>query len=103
MEYFENAVNKAKDVFDVAISKTDKLVKRQKLNFEIASLKNKRSKDLEKLGVIYFKSLNGYEADGDMVNSLAESVKEKNKLIKEMREEIERYEDLEESVEEDDE
>ena len=103
MDYFDSAITKAKDVFDVAISKTDKIVSTQKYNLEIASLKHKRSKDLENLGVIYFKSLNGVVTDEEETKVLTDSIKEKNKKIKELREELERLNSLEESVEENEE
>lgn len=100
MDYFDNAMNKAKDVFDVACKKTDEIVTIQKLKFEIASLKHKRSKDLENLGKIYFKSLNGAETEDGEVEILVESIKEKNRKIKEMRQEIENAKSDDENEEE---
>lgn len=89
MDFFDNAFNKAKDVFDVAYRKTDEIVTTQKQRFEIATLKRKRNEDLVKLGKIYFKLISDTNIDDDDTLILIEKIKEKNNKIKELREEIE--------------
>ena len=89
MDFFDNALNKAKDAFDIAVRKSDEVVTVQKLKFEVASIKKKRSDDLEKLGIIYFKMLSNSEIEDDETRALVESVKEKNLKIKELRADIE--------------
>jgi len=89
MDFFDNAFNKAKDVFDVAYRKTDEIVTTQKQRFEIATLKRKRNEDLVELGKIYFKLISDTNIDDDDTLILMEKIKEKNNKIKELREEIE--------------
>ena len=89
MDFFDNAITKAKDAFDVACRKTDEIVTTQKQKFDIASLKKRRSEDLEKLGVIYFKLISETEIEDTETLLLVEEIKEKNNKIKELRAEIE--------------
>lgn len=88
MDFFDNAFSKAKDAFDVAVRKTDEVVTVQKLKFEVASLKRKRSTDLENLGIIYFKMLSNTEIEDEETLALVEGIKEKNLKIMELRAEI---------------
>ncbi len=89
MDFFDNAISKAKDAFDVACRKTDEIVTTQKQKFDIATLKRRRSEDLEKLGMIYFKLISKTEIEDTETLLLVEAIKEKNNKIKELRAEIE--------------
>ncbi len=89
MDFFDNALNKAKDAFDIARHKTDEVFSTQKQKFDIASLKRKRSGDFEELGIIYFKMIKDSEIEDDVTFALVESIKEKNAKIRQLREEIE--------------
>ncbi len=88
MEFFDNALNKAKDALDITRRKTDEIVTIQKLKFDIASTKRKRSYELEKLGVIYFKMIQNEDIEDEEILSLVEGIKEKTLKIKELRYEI---------------
>ena len=57
MDFFDNAVSKAKDVFDVACKKTEEVVTTGKQKLDIATLENKMTKDFEALGRIYFEQI----------------------------------------------
>ena len=50
MDFFDDAVNKAKEALDVACKKTNEVVTTQKQRFDIASLEAKRTRDFEALG-----------------------------------------------------
>ncbi len=89
MDFFDNALNKAKDAIDIACSKTDKIVTEQKQKFDIAALKKKRKVDFENLGKIYYKKECGEEVSEDDIKSLIDKITDKNKKIKELRDEIE--------------
>ncbi len=88
MDFIDNAVVKAKEVFDVAYKKTSEVVNTQKQKFDIASLENKRAKDFEKIGKIYFEAINDTEIEDESLKELVNSVKEKNRLIEELRSEV---------------
>lgn len=95
MDFFDNAINKAKDVFDFAYRKTDEIVTVQKQKFDIATLKRKRNEDFEKLGKIYFKLISDNEIEDTETLILVEEIKQKNEKIKELRAEIEAAKEIE--------
>lgn len=88
MDFFDNAVNKAKEVFDVAYKKTNEVVNTQKQKFDIASVENKRAKDYEALGMLYFNMIKDSDNLDDAVKSIVEEIKIKNEKIAELRGEI---------------
>ena len=88
MEFFENAVSKAKEVFDVACKKTGEVVSVQKQKIDIATIENKRNKDFLALGKLYFKNIKDTEIEDEEIASLVASIKEKNEQIKQINEEI---------------
>ena len=57
MGLFEDAVVKAKDVFDVAAKKTNDVVSLQKLKFKVSQVNSQLSKDFETLGRLYFEKV----------------------------------------------
>ena len=88
MDFFDNAVNKAKEVFDVAYKKTNEVVSAQKQKFDVASVENKRAKDFEALGMLYFDIIKDSDIENSEVKNIVEEIKAKNEKIKALREEI---------------
>ena len=88
MEFFDNAVSKAKEAFDIACKKTNEVVSTQKQKFDIASIENKRSKDYEQLGKLYFEAVKNTEIENKEVLDLVNAIKEKNEKINELNNEI---------------
>ncbi len=88
MDFFDNAVIKAKEAIDVACKKTNEVVNTGKNKFDIASLENKRLKDYEKLGEIYFNLIKDTENLDPKTQALVDSVLLKNKQISELKEQI---------------
>lgn len=88
MDFFDNAVNKAKEVFDVACKKTNEVVTTQKQKFDIATIENKRNKDFEALGKLYFEAVKDTEIEDTAINMIVTKIKEKNELIKQINEEM---------------
>jgi hypothetical protein len=89
MDIIDNAVSKAKEAFDFACEKTGEVVKTQKQKFDIASLKNKRNKDFEALGKLYYKIIKDTETDNEEISLLISAIKEKSEAIKEIKAEME--------------
>ncbi len=87
MEFFENAVGKAKDIFDVACKKTEEAVAKGKQNLDIAALENKLAKDYEKLGKLYFGELKDTEVEGEAL-ALKNAITEKLAKIEEIKAEM---------------
>ena len=88
MDFFDEALNKAKEAFDIARNKTTEVVHTGKQRLDIASIENKRSKDYETLGRIYFNSIKDSEIEDDEIRALVEDIKLKTQKITELREEI---------------
>ncbi len=88
MDFFDDVVTKAKEAFDIASKKTGEVVTTQKQKIDILSLENKRDKDFEKLGAIYFDMIKDTEIEDAVVAELVSAVKEKNEKIENLKEEI---------------
>jgi len=88
MDFFDNAVSKAKEAIDVACKKTNEVVNTQKQKFDIAAIQNKRSKDFEQLGKLYFENIKDTEIENQYILDLVNAIKEKNKKIQKLNDEI---------------
>lgn len=88
MDFFDDAINKVKEVADVAYKKTNEIVNTGKQKFDIASLQNKRSKDFEKLGEIYYNSIKDTEIEDFDVKNLVAEINDKNAKIIELNKQI---------------
>ena len=88
MDFLVNAVNKAKEVFDVACKKTNDVVTTQKQKFDVATIENKRNKDYAKLGEIYYNLVKDTEIEDNSIKELVDAITEKNKKIEEINIEI---------------
>ena len=89
MDFFENAMNKAKDVFDVACKKTGEVIETGKQKLDIATLENKLSKDFEALGRIYFELIKESDDLEFKIANLKASISEKQAQISKIKEEME--------------
>ena len=88
MEFFDNALNKAREAIGIACKKTEEVVSVQKQKFDIATIENKRNKDFEKLGKLYFEVFGENETDNAQINALVEDIKSKNEKIEQLKNEI---------------
>lgn len=88
MDFFDNAVSKAKEAFDVAYKKTNEVVSTQKQKFDAASVANKRDKDFEALGRLCFENLKDSEVEDEKIKALIAEIKLKNEQIEEINREI---------------
>lgn len=81
MEFFDNALNKAKEVLDVAYKKTNEVVSTEKQKFDVSSLKSKREKDFAALGKIYFDAVKDSDGLSEETAALVSAIKEKTAEI----------------------
>jgi len=88
MDFFDNALDKAKETFDIVSKKTSEVVTAQKQKFDIATLQNKRSKDFEKLGEIYYNLIKDSEIEDITTKNLVESIIKKNNEIYQLQDEL---------------
>ncbi len=71
MGFFEEAVVKAKDLYDVAAKKTGEVVSVQKLKLKATQVNSQLSKDFETLGRLYYESA---KESGEEVTDYAEII-----------------------------
>ncbi len=88
MSFIDDAINKTKEVFDVACKKTDEVVTTQKQKFCIASLESKREKDFADLGRIYFELAKNNTDLTDEARNLVDAISEKNEEIARLNQDI---------------
>lgn len=88
MDFFDNALDKAKEAIDIVSKKTGEVVNAQKQKFDIASLENKRSKDFEKLGEIYFSLIKNSDIEDAQTKELVEAIIEKENEIAQLNDEL---------------
>lgn len=88
MDFFDNALNKTREAFEITKKKTAEIYNVQKLKYNILTLENNRNKDLQRLGFIYYKQLKNAEIEDETVANLVDSVASKNAEIKAIKEEI---------------
>ena len=88
MEFFDDAVNKTKEVFETVSKKTGEVITTEKHKFNIASIKTKRDKDFIALGKIYFEMIKDDDSVGEEVKSLTENIKSKSAEIERLAGEI---------------
>ncbi len=88
MDFFDNALDKAKEAIDIVSKKTSEVVNTQKQKFDIATLINKRAKDFEQLGEIYYNLIKDTEIPDKKTKALIEAIITKNNEIYKLEEEI---------------
>lgn len=88
MDFFDDAVNKAKEALDIACKKTNEVVTTQKQRFDIASLEAKRTRDFEALGRYYYAEIKDAEITDEKVAELVTAINAKTEKIEALRREI---------------
>ena len=88
MGFLDDAINKTKEVLDVAYKKTEEVVTTEKQKFNVASLKSKREKDFADLGKIYFELIKQDTQLDDATRNLVDAIIEKNEEIARLNEDI---------------
>ena len=88
MGFLDDAINKTKEVLDVACQKTGEVVTTEKQKFNIATLKSKREKDFADLGRIYYELIKESEDLDDNTRNIVDAISEKNEEIVRLREDI---------------
>lgn len=88
MDFLDNAVSKAKEVFDVAYKKTEEAVNTGKQKFDVAAIENKLNKDYAKLGKIYYALIKDSEDLKGETLKIKTAIDEKNAKIEELKQQI---------------
>lgn len=87
-DFFEQALVKVKDAFDVAYKKTGEVVNVQRQKFEVTSLNGKIEKDYAELGKIFFEQIKDSEDMPENVSVLVSAISEKKEKISSLNLEI---------------
>ena len=88
MGFFDDALNKTKEVLDVAYKKTEEVVTTEKQKFDVSTIKSKREKDYAALGKLYFEQIKDSEELSEEIKALVSAIKDKNENIERLNKEI---------------
>ena len=86
MDFLDSAVEKAKQVLDVAYKATDDAVTQGKQKIDEVTIEKSLAKDYQKLGSYYYELLKDSELDPEII-TVFESIKEKKEKLEELRNE----------------
>ncbi len=90
MDFLNECLDKAKDIFETAKEKTDKAVAIGKQRYDIAALEGRINKSYQALGRICFENYKGDAAAPDEVKALIAQIEAEKETITLAREELER-------------
>lgn len=88
MDFLDNALDKAKEAFEIVSKKTEEVVSAQKQKYNIISLENKCSKHYEKLGRIFYDNLIDAEIEDPEIKELAKLITQNEEEIALLKEEL---------------
>lgn len=91
MGFLDDALNKTKEVIDVACKKTDEVVSVEKLKFNISSIKKNREKEYVELGKIYFEMIKDKDDLSEQEQKIVDGIIRKTNEIEELNREISNY------------
>ena len=91
MGFLDDALNKTKEVIDVACKKTDEVVSVEKLKFNISSIKKNREKEYVELGKIYFEMIKDKDDLSEQEQKIVYGIIRKTNVIEELNREISNY------------
>jgi ribosomal protein L40E len=91
MGFVDEAVVKAKEVFDVAAKKTGDVVETQKLKFKATQLKGSMARDFEELGREYFEQIKEGLQPTEKAQSIVANIEVKNDEYLEIQEQLDEY------------
>ena len=91
MGFLDDALNKTKEVIDVACKKTDEVVSVEKLKFYISSIKENREKEYVELGNIYFEMIKDKDNLSEQEQKIVDGIIRKTNEIEEQNREISNY------------
>lgn len=88
MDFFEETIEKVKEVAGVVGKKTNEVVSVQKLKFNISSLECKITKDYEVLGKLYYDLISNGESAGTDAMELVGTINGRMAKIEEIKKQI---------------
>ncbi len=88
MDFFDNAIEKTKEAFDIAKKKTGEVVSNEKQRFDIASLKTKLEKDYARLGLLCYETLKDDASASAPIKEAIVEITLKKEKIEQLTEEL---------------
>ena len=80
MDFFENALDKARETIEIVSKKTEEVISTGKQKFNIASLENQSSKDFKILGEIYYNKIKDSNIEDPEIELLVDSITKKHTI-----------------------
>ena len=79
MDFLDEAVLKAKEVFDIACEKTEQVVNTSKQKIEVLTVQKKLEKDYQALGEIYYELIK--DSPDEVTAEIVADIKEKMEIL----------------------
>lgn len=88
MDFFDTALDKAKETWEIVSKKTEEVVDVQKKKFNIASLENQCAKAYKSIGEIVYNKYRDNFSDDNELNALFEQISKNQVIIAETKAEL---------------
>ncbi len=89
MDFFDTALNKAKEALEIVSQKTEEVVNIGKQKYNIASLENQCNKSFKVLGKLYYDKYKGTEIEDTELKFLVDSITQTKAEIEALKKELE--------------
>ena len=89
MDFFDNALAKAKEALEVVSNKTEEVVATGKQKFNIATLENKCNKSFKALGELFYNKAKDTEIEDTDIKVLIDTISQTKAEIEALKTELE--------------
>lgn len=89
MDFFDNALNKAKEALEIVSQKTEEVVATGKQKYNIATLENQCNKSFKALGQLYYNKAKDAEIEDTEIKFLVDSISQTKAEIEAIKMELE--------------
>ncbi|MBQ4120167.1 MAG: hypothetical protein IJD45_07255 [Clostridia bacterium] len=89
MDFFDNALNKAKEALEIVSQKTEEVVATGKQKYNIATLENQCNKSFKALGQLYYNKAKDTEIEDTEIKFLVDSISQTKAEIEAIKKELE--------------
>lgn len=89
MDFFDNALNKAKEALEIVSQKTEEVVTTGKHKYNIATLENQCNKYFKALGELYYNSIKDTDIEDTQISVLVHNISQVKSQIEAIKKELE--------------
>ncbi len=89
MDFFDNALNKAKEALEIVSQKTEEVVTTGKQKYNIATLENQCNKAFKALGELYYNKVKDADIEDTQMSALVHNISQIKAQIEAIKKELE--------------